>query len=139
MAFDAFLKLDDIPGGSADRDHKDWIEVESFSWGIEFDTSIGSSTGGAGAGKAKFNDLSIVANFGKASETLFKTCATGQHIKKAVLHVRKAGGGQDVFYKVHFDTVLISSFQDGGTSDGVTEEIKLVFGAAGYGDAAPSE
>ena len=139
MPFDAFLKLDDIPGGSADRDHKDWIEIESFSWGVENDPTAGSGGGGAGSGKATFNDLSVVTSFNTASEQLFKICATGQHIKKAVLHVRKSGGGSNVFYKVHFDEVFVSSYQDGGGSDdGVTEEIKLLFGAVGFGDAAPS-
>ena len=31
MAFDAFIKLDGIPGESSDDKHKDWIEILSFS------------------------------------------------------------------------------------------------------------
>ena len=36
----------------------------------------------------------------KASPLLMLACATGQHIKKAVLFVRKSGGDQQEYYKV---------------------------------------
>ncbi|MGH2589037.1 MAG: type VI secretion system tube protein Hcp [Dehalococcoidia bacterium] len=32
-AFDTFAKLGDIRGESTDKDHKDWIEIESWSFG----------------------------------------------------------------------------------------------------------
>ena len=35
MAFDAFLKIDGIPGESTDDKHKDWIEVLSFDFGMD--------------------------------------------------------------------------------------------------------
>ncbi len=35
MAFDAFLKIDGIPGESTDDKHKDWIEVLSYGVGIQ--------------------------------------------------------------------------------------------------------
>ena len=34
MAFDAFLKIDGIPGESTDDKHKDWIEILSFDFGM---------------------------------------------------------------------------------------------------------
>jgi hypothetical protein len=34
MAFDAFLKIDGIPGESTDDKHKDWIEILSFAHGL---------------------------------------------------------------------------------------------------------
>ena len=33
MAFDAFIKIDGIPGESTDDKHKDWMEISTFSWG----------------------------------------------------------------------------------------------------------
>jgi len=41
------------PGGSKH------IEIKDFSFGVENPTTVGSSTGGAGAGKIKFNEFSI--------------------------------------------------------------------------------
>ena len=52
MPFDAFLKLDGIPGESQDDKHKEWIELHSFSMGIA-QTAGGqrSTTGAATAGR----------------------------------------------------------------------------------------
>ncbi|MFC6051689.1 type VI secretion system tube protein Hcp [Acinetobacter portensis] len=33
MAIDIFLKIDGINGESKDSNHKDWIDVQDFSWG----------------------------------------------------------------------------------------------------------
>src|ERR1700704_1510183 len=76
MATDIFAKIGDIKGESLDAKHKDEIEVLSFSWGLTNGVSIGAG-GGAGAGKATFQDLTIVHNIDKASPLLMKACATG--------------------------------------------------------------
>src|ERR1700704_1221479 len=113
MAFDAFLKIDGIEGESADDAHKGEVEVLSFSWGV---TQTGSASGGGGgAGKASFHDINFTQRQSKASPLLFKACATGQHIKKAVLTVRKAGGRQQTeFIKIELEDVLVSSYLPAG-------------------------
>jgi hypothetical protein len=35
MAFDAFMKIDGIPGESTGDKHKEWIEISSFAHGVE--------------------------------------------------------------------------------------------------------
>jgi type VI secretion system secreted protein Hcp len=117
MAFDAFLKLDGIPGESVDKKHKDEIEILSFSWGVSNSGSIGSG-GGGGEGKANFSDFNFVSSLQKSSPKLWLTCATGQHIKQAVLTCRKAGGDNFEFYKVTLTDVLVSSYQSGGSAQG---------------------
>ena len=47
MAFDAFLKIDGIPGESSDDKHKDWIEILSYSHGVSQSGSGSRSSGGA--------------------------------------------------------------------------------------------
>ena len=93
MASDIFAKIGDIKGESQDDKHKDEIEVLSFSWGVA-NAGVVSPGGGGGAGKATFQDLSIVHHIDKASPLLFKACATGTHIKDAIITHRKAGKGQ---------------------------------------------
>ncbi len=63
MAMDIFAKLGDIKGESTDDKHKDEVEVLSYSWGVTNPVHIGSG-GGAGTGKATFQDLSIVHRIG---------------------------------------------------------------------------
>ena len=90
MAFDAFLKIDGIPGESADKVHKDEIDLVAFSWG---ETNTGqATTGGGGAGRSVAQDFHFVHHVDKATPLLFFACASGQHIKTAILTCRKAGG-----------------------------------------------
>ena len=116
MAFDMFLKMDGIDGESRDAKHKNEIEVLSYSWGVSNSGSLGAG-GGGGAGKATFQDFSFVHRIDKASPNLFLACASGQHIKQAVLVCRSAGGGggRD-FLKITFTDVLVASFQQGGSA-----------------------
>jgi type VI secretion system secreted protein Hcp len=113
MASDYLLVIDGIKGESNDDKFKDSIEVQSFSWGESNSGSAGSG-GGGGTGKATFQDLQFTAEVNKGSPLLALACATGQHIKKAELHLRKAGGAQEVFYKITLTDLLVSNFQSGG-------------------------
>ena len=110
MASDIFAKIGDIKGESADAKHKDEIEVLSFSWGVTNGATIGAG-GGAGAGRATFQDLSIVHAIDKASPLLLKACATGVHLKEATITHRKAGKGQQEYLVVKMNDVVITSVQ----------------------------
>jgi type VI secretion system secreted protein Hcp len=113
-AVDYFLKIEGIQGESTDSKHKAEIEVQSFSFG---ETQAGSAShgSGAGAGKVQMQDFHFVTQFSKASPSLFLACATGQHIKKAELFCRKAGGKQEEFLKITLSDLIVSSYQTGGS------------------------
>ncbi|MBI4877704.1 MAG: type VI secretion system tube protein Hcp [Acidobacteria bacterium] len=117
MAVDYFLKIDNIPGESQDHKHKNEIELLSFSWG---ETQSGTSAfgGGMGAGKVQMQDFHFVMRTNKAAPKLFAACASGDHIKNAILTCRKAGTEQQEFLKVTFTDILVSSFQTGGSGQG---------------------
>jgi type VI secretion system secreted protein Hcp len=115
MAIDYFLNIDGIKGESPDKTFKDHIQLESWSWG---ETQSGSSSvgGGGGAGKVSMQDFSFSMAVNKASPLLFLSCATGKHIAKASLVCRKAGDKQQEYLKIHFEDLLISSYQTGGSA-----------------------
>jgi type VI secretion system secreted protein Hcp len=114
VASDYLLKLEGIKGESTDAKHKDEIEIESFSWGATNPGTF-SSAGGGGAGKVNFQDLHFTARVSVASPNLMVACATGQHIKSAILTVRKQGKEQQEFYIVKLSDTLVSSYQSGGS------------------------
>lgn len=129
---DYFLKADGIDGESSDSKHKGEIDLESFSWGLTQTGSMATG-GGGGAGKAVFGDFVGGAFVSKASPKLMLACATGQHIKKAVLTVRKAGGDQMEYYKVTMEDCLISSYQTGGASSTIpTDSFSIDFAKVTY-------
>ena len=71
MAFDAFLKIDGVPGESTDDKHKDWIEVLSFNFGESQPSSAtASSAGGATTERVNFQDFGVVKHIDKSTPKL---------------------------------------------------------------------
>lgn len=116
-AVDYFLKIDGIEGESQDAKHKNEIDLESWSWG-ETQSGTYSVGGGGGAGKVAMQDFHFVMRINKASPKLMLACASGQHVKSAILTCRKAGGEQQEFLKYTFTDLLVSSYQTGGSANG---------------------
>ena len=125
---DCFLKIDGIEGESKDAKHKGSIEISGWSWGAA-QTGTSSSGGGGGAGKVAIQDAHFSMSVSKASPKLMLACASGDHIKQAVLTCRKAGKDQQEYLKYTFSDVLVSSFQTNGASGGgtPTESLSLNF------------
>jgi type VI secretion system secreted protein Hcp len=139
MAFDAFLIFDAGPtpvqGESQDPAFKNAIELKSFAFGAENTISLGSATGGAGAGKARFNELTITKLSDSTSATLFQMLVTGGHFKSATLSIRKSGDktkpGGGVYERFTFSMVFVSKISINGSSgdDTPTETVVLNYGA----------
>lgn len=126
MAVDAFLKIEGVPGESTDTKHKGEIEVLSFSWGISNTTTIGSATGGAGAGKASVHDISVTKYIDTASPVLFQKVCEGSVSQTADLTLSDRATGL-AFYKLHFEDVFISSVQPGTSPGGNSALETLTF------------
>lgn len=115
MASDFLLEIEGIKGESAVKGHEGALDIESFSFGVSNPGSFAGG-GGGGAGKVSVQDFHFTTRISKASPVLFTRCATGEHIKKAVLYVRKAGGDQQQdYYTVTLSDLLVSSYQNGGS------------------------
>ena len=129
MASDIFAKIGDIKGESLDDKHKDEIEVLSFSWGVTNHAAVPSG-GGGGAGKATFQDLSIVHRIDKASPQLLLACATGKHLPDATITHRKAGKGQQEYLIVKMNDVIITGVVHSGSAGqqaATSETVSMAF------------
>jgi type VI secretion system secreted protein Hcp len=128
MAMDFFIKIDGIPGESRDSVHKEEIDVLAFSWGL---SNSGSAHvgGGAGAGKANFQDLSFTHYIDKSSPVLMYHAASGKHIPSALLVARKAGEKPLEYLKIKLTDILVTSISTGGSGgeDRLTENVSLNF------------
>lgn len=127
MAVDYFLKIDGVPGESVDSKHKGAIQLEAFSWG---ETNPGSFErgGGGGAGKVQMQDLAFTSVVDKASPVLMLACATGKHMKEAVLTVRKAGKDQQEYLVIKLKDVIVTSYQAGGAEQGAGPVVQASLG-----------
>jgi type VI secretion system secreted protein Hcp len=109
------------------------IELDTWSWGeAQMGTHAG---GGGGGGKVSIHDLHITFKANKASPKLLLACASGEHLKKAVLTCRKAGKDQQEYLRIHMTDLLVSSFHTGGngrTSVTPVEQVSLNFARIEY-------
>lgn len=128
MAVDMFIKIDAIKGEARDDKHKDEIDVLAWSWGV---SNSGSAHvgGGAGAGKAHVQDLSLTKYIDKSSTDILLSSCNGKHHKTATLVVRKAGEKPLEYLKITMSDVLVTSVSTGGSGgeDRLTENVTLNF------------
>jgi type VI secretion system secreted protein Hcp len=110
MAVDMFLKIDGIPGESTDARHRDEIDVLSYNWG-ESQPPTASSAGGAAVGRVTMQDFHFAMRVNKASPKLFLACASGAHIRNAILTVRRTGANPVEFLKWTLSDVTVASYQ----------------------------
>ena len=133
MAFDAFLKIDGIPGESTDDKHKDWIEIESFNQGlVQPASATASSVGGATAERVEHSPLMITKLLDKATPKLLEACCTGKHIKEVTIELCRAGGDKLKYMEIKLEQVVVSSVDVSGSSASEsgfpTESISLNYG-----------
>jgi type VI secretion system secreted protein Hcp len=127
MAVDMFLKLDGVKGESKADGHKDEIDIHSFSWGMSQQGTF-SGGGGGGAGKVNINDCNFTKNVDTATCDLMLKCCNGEHIKAGVVSFRKAGGKQQEYLKIKLSDILVSGYQQGGSSgDVIHDSLSLNF------------
>lgn len=131
MAFDAFLKIDGVPGESTDKKHKDWIEILSYGFGVSQSSAGSRSTGGAASSqRVDFTDFSIMKAIDKASNKLLDNAAKGAHIKSVVLELCRATGDKNKYLEYTFGDVIISNVSTSGSAgaDLPTEQVAFNFG-----------
>jgi type VI secretion system secreted protein Hcp len=140
MAFDIFLDFPNPPstssgdikvvGESTDKAHLNAIPVTSVSFGVENSTSIGSATGGAGAGKARFDALEITKNVDASTPYLFNLVGLGAHFPDAELSIRKSGASSDyLIYRFKMVCVQQIKWSGGNGDDAPQETVSLAFGS----------
>ncbi len=146
MAFDAFLYFQSssdtwLPKGeSTDAQFQKFFafEIKSFNFSVQNNVTIGSSTMGAGAGKAVFEKFKFQKSIDTGSPTLFAACSTGKHLDSAVLVLRKAGGSSAdansfqpcyLVYKFLFCYVDTVAWSGSSGDDVPTEDVSFAYGA----------
>jgi type VI secretion system secreted protein Hcp len=109
------------------------FDVSAWSFGITQTVSMGSATGGAGAGKVAFDPFSITKVLDKSSPFFFSTLCTGGHYKTVNLLVRKSGVQQKksggIYFEIDFYMVFITDIEWAHDDTAPTETITFDYGA----------
>lgn len=120
-ASDYFLKIEGVDGESKDADHKDWVDIQSWSWSEPGSRATLRAPTGSGPGT-----LTIVKTVDKASPKLSEACTSGRSLGRVVVETRTAAGAATTEYVLD-DTTVRSCTQD-SSGDRPTETLSLNFG-----------
>ncbi len=110
------MQVANIKGGSTLKGYQNWIDVNSFSWGVSVAApNFGS---GAGAGKAVLSDFSWSQLVDQSAPGLFLDAVKGANIPSITFDVLKTGGnGQPTkYFEMSFTNAMITSLNYSGSS-----------------------
>jgi type VI secretion system secreted protein Hcp len=101
LAFDMFLKIDEIPGESVDSKHTDWIEILSYSHSVK-PMLVPDSF---------FDVFTVVHTLDKASPKLALFCCNGTHLKEVLLELCDPNRASYNIMAYKFTDVIVSGVQ----------------------------
>jgi type VI secretion system secreted protein Hcp len=118
-AYDAFLQIEGIPGESIDNAHAGWIDVQAVGSGIARPTDLTTSN---------WDALRVIKPIDKSSPLLFRACAAGEVIPRAILELVRGQPERRRYYRIVLENVLISSVHTAAEAGDVpTEQVSLNF------------
>jgi len=132
MAFDAYLKIEGIPGESTDKKHAGWVSVLSYSHGLSQPASSASGTGGRTSQRVDIQGFSIVKELDKSTPLLALHCCNGKHIPKVQLELCEATENGHTYMRYTLEDAIVSGVRPGGSAQGgdskPLEEVTFNFG-----------
>jgi len=136
MANNLFLQLGKIKGESEDKNHKGWIEIQSWSHGFTQPTTPVRSSSGATVEKANHTDLTVTKYLDMSTDEILSACWTGKQLDKAKLECFRADGDANPvkYLTIDMEDVLVSGYDIGhsGSGDHPMETIRLSYGKVTY-------
>ncbi|HEU4620963.1 MAG TPA: type VI secretion system tube protein Hcp [Burkholderiaceae bacterium] len=135
---DIYVKITgpDIKGESADKEHKDWIEVSSWTHSIRQPKSATASTaGGHTAERCEHSEMVFTKDIDLVSPLLYQHASGGTTFKEVTIDFMRADGeGKRVKYlEVKLMNAIIGSVNPTVVSEGLpTESFSLKYAAASW-------
>ena len=125
----AFMKLGDIKGEATDKDHKDWILIESMSSPLYRSIPEGAKDQQRTKGDTTLGDIVVVRQLDKSSTKLQESCANGTFFKEVEVHFcTTVKNKQEPYLKYKMENVIVTSYSFHGNSSGSplpTEQITM--------------
>lgn len=116
-AYDMFLQIEGIPGGSDDEHHKDWIEVSRFGVSIERGWN-GISDPTRQRRAAQFSTFRFEGPVDRASPKIFENVCTAYHVSSVGLEICRSDGDRPVQAEWLLSDVVFVEYETEGASGG---------------------
>jgi len=124
----AYLTVDGITGPSTGMTGA--IDVLSHSWGVSQTAVYGAGASGkeAKAGRADFQNLTIMKVLDATTPLLCDHCASGNILAKVFMEYHKpVGDKQQAYFRIWVKDALITSVQISGSNDNPVESISFAY------------
>jgi type VI secretion system secreted protein Hcp len=119
-----FIKFDGVDGEANDKDHKNWSDLLSMTWGLH-KAGAGATGQTRRRGVATVEDVICTKEYDKASPKLSESVLSGKVFAKVEIHnTATYGESRATFLKYELKNVAVSTH---------------AISAAGAGDAVPTE
>ncbi|WP_095082207.1 type VI secretion system tube protein Hcp [Pseudomonas sp. Irchel s3h17] len=129
MAFDAFVKIEGIPGEALDEKYRNWIEVSGYSFGTHQSASAtASSAGGATAGRTTLSNFTFTKFLDKSSCKLMEASCAGEHLKEVTLILSRAGTEKLKYFEIILEEVIIADYMQNASAGIPVEIVQLNYG-----------
>ncbi len=127
-----FLQFEGIQGETSDSNHKGWIDLLTWQWGVGRNITSNTSTqGDRESTNATISDLTITRRMDKATPQLFIEACCGDGKTVRLVHTKTgAGNGADTFIEYTLKNALISRYNVTAINNAASrprEEITISF------------
>jgi type VI secretion system secreted protein Hcp len=118
----AYIKFDGIDGEVVEKDHKQWVELQSFS--NHASKSGGGKTGSQRvAGVTEFSDIHATKNTDKTTPKLLEAMAKGTSFPSVKIHVTTTTDkGPQTIVEYELKKVYVTSFDISSSGEGRPHE-----------------
>lgn len=120
-----YIKIGDIKGECTEKDHKEWIELASWSWSVSKEMTYKQNK--PAPGSTHVNDLTISKNCDLASPLLMKACCDGTYFKEVELHLTKDTGKREKYLVYKLENAFLSSYDIGGGGEEPNDSFTLSY------------
>ena len=123
----------EIKGESVAIDHDEEIVVNGWTWGMTQQVAAAAPTGGGGSARQaghrrSLRPLTVYKRLDRASTSLMAVLGNNDSVRTAVLTMRKAGEGQQDFFKVTLTDGRVVDLDYIADQDGnVVEQVTFAF------------
>jgi len=124
----AYLQVKDVKGPVTEKEHKEWIYIHSFSFGVSNPNSGDPSREGKlVAGGAHYSDISLMKYTDVTTPLLASLCSQGKHVPEIKIEVCEDASKVNPVLSITLTDCLISSVQASAGGEKPMDSVSIAF------------
>jgi len=130
-----YMEIEGVKGDVTAEGHKDWIEVQSFQWGVG--RGITSATGGSKdreASAPSISEITVTKVSDMASANLLRETLWGEGKKVKIDFCKTDKDKFEPYYQFELEETLVSGYSVSSGGDRPTESLSLNFTKITFND-----